>query len=209
MNKEKKIIIIGIVATILALVIAGLIFYLIYNNSNTSNEESNNNNLSENIDTDTNTNNDTINNENNNNTTVSNPNNDNTDTSPSNNDSEKTVTVYLFRGNSCPHCEHAMEFLESIANDYGYLEIISYEVWYNSENQKLMEEVSSELGIDVSTSVPLIVIGTEYARRGYSDGMNDGIIREIKSSYQSSNYEDIVEKVLEENDLNVTAETIN
>ena len=208
MNKEKKIIIIGIVATILALVIAGLIFYLIYNNSNTSNEE-NNNNLSENIDTSTNTNNDTINNENNNNTTVSNPNNDDTDTPTSNNDSEKKVTVYLFRGNGCPHCEHAMEFLESIADDYGYLEIISYEVWYNSENQKLMEEVSSELGIEVSTSVPLIVIGTEYARRGYSDGMEDGIIREIESSYQSSDYEDVVEKVLEENDLNVTAEIIN
>ena len=208
MNKEKKIIIIGIVATILALVIAGLIFYLIYNNSNTSNEE-NNNNLSENIDTSTNTNNDTINNENNNNTTISNPNNDDTDTPTSNNDSEKTVTVYLFRGNGCPHCEHAMEFLESIADDYGYLEIISYEVWYNSENQKLMEEVSNELGIEVSTSVPLIVIGTEYARRGYSDGMEDGIIREIESSYQSSDYEDVVEKVLEENDLNVTAEIIN
>ena len=208
MNKEKKIIIIGIVATILALVIAGLIFYLIYNNSNTSNEK-NNNNLSENIDTSTNTNNDTINNENNNNTTVSNPNNDDTDTPTSNNDSEKKVTVYLFRGNGCPHCEHAMEFLESIADDYGYLEIISYEVWYNSENQKLMEEVSSELGIEVSTSVPLIVIGTEYARRGYSDGMEDGIIREIESSYQSSDYEDVVEKVLEENDLNVTAEIIN
>ena len=102
-----------------------------------------------------------------------------------------------------------MEFLESIADDYGYLEIISYEVWYNSENQKLMEEVSSELGIEVSTSVPLIVIGTEYARRGYSDGMEDGIIREIESSYQSSDYEDVVEKVLEENDLNVTAEIIN
>ena len=208
MNKEKKIIIIGIVATILALVIAGLIFYLIYNNSNTSIEE-NNNNLSENIDTSTNTNNDTINNENNNNTTISNPNNDDTDTPTSNNDSEKTVTVYLFRGNGCPHCEHAMEFLESIADDYGYLEIISYEVWYNSENQKLMEEVSNELGIEVSTSVPLIVIGTEYARRGYSDGMEDGIIREIESSYQSSDYEDVVEKVLEENDLNVTAEIIN
>lgn len=208
MNKEKKIIIIGIVATILALVIAGLIFYLIYNNSNTSNEK-NNNNLSENIDTSANTNNDTINNENNNNTTVSNPNNDDTDTPTSNNDSEKKVTVYLFRGNGCPHCEHAMEFLESIADDYGYLEIISYEVWYNSENQKLMEEVSSELGIEVSTSVPLIVIGTEYARRGYSDGMEDGIIREIESSYQSSDYEDVVEKVLEENDLNVTAEIIN
>lgn len=208
MNKEKKIIIIGIVATILALVIAGLIFYLIYNNSNTSNEK-NNNNLSENIDTSTNTNNDTINNENNNNTTISNPNSDDTDTPTSNNDSEKTVAVYLFRGNGCPHCEHAMEFLESIADDYGYLEIISYEVWYNSENQKLMEEVSSELGIKVSTSVPLIVIGTEYARRGYSDGMEDGIIREIESSYQSSDYEDVVEKVLEENDLNVTAEIIN
>lgn len=206
MNKEKKIIIIGVLATILTLIIAGFIFYLIYNNSKTSNEESNPN-LSENIDTNTNTNNNTINNENDNN--ISNPNSDNVDTSTSNNDAKKTVTVYLFRGKGCPHCEHAKEFLESIASDYGYLEIISYEVWNNMENQKLMEEVSNELGIEVSTSVPLIVIGTEYARRGYSDGMSDGIIREIESSYQSSDYEDVVKKVLENNNFNVNAEIIN
>ena len=207
MNKEKTTIIIGIVATILALVIAGFIFYLIYNHSNSSKEE-NNNNLSENINSNTNPNSDNVSNENNSNTTISNPN-SGSDTPTSSNDSEKTVTVYLFHGNGCPHCEHAMEFLESIANDYGYLEIISYEVWYNEENQKLMEEVSNELGIEVSTSVPLIVIGTEYARRGYSDGMNDGIKREIESSYQNENYEDIVKKVLESNNLNVTAEIIN
>lgn len=205
MNKEKITIIIGVMATLLALVVAGFIFYLIYNHNNSSKDD----NLSENIDTNANINNDAIDNENNNNTLPSNPNKDDIDTPTSNNDSKKTVTVYLFRGNGCPHCEHAMEFLESIANDYGYLEIIAYEVWRNSENQKLMEEVSSELGIEVSTSVPLIVIGTEYARRGYSDGMSDGIIREIESSYQNENYEDIVKKVLENNNLNVTAEIIN
>ena len=138
MNKEKNIIIIGVLATILTLVIAGFIFYLIYNNSKPSNEESNSN-LSENIDTSTNTNNNTINNENDNN--VSNPNSDNVNTPTSNNDAEKTVTVYLFRGKGCPHCEHAKEFLESIASEYDYLQIISYEVLNNMEHQKLMEEV--------------------------------------------------------------------
>ena len=209
MNKEKKTMIIGALLTILALLIAGLIFFFIYNNEQSSQDSNNNTNLNE-------TNNNENNNLNsNNNTNNFNSNSDinNTDNSnnntPVNSDTKNTVTIYLFRGNGCPHCEHAMEFLESIADDYPYLEIISYEVWYNKENQELLEAVSNELGIEFSTSVPFIIIGNEYQKRGFSDGMEDGIIKEIESSYQNENYEDIVKKVLENNNLNVTAEIIN
>ncbi len=205
MSKEKKIIIIGIIATILTLIIAGLIFYLIYNNT----KEENNNNLNENVDTSTNVDDNTINNKNDNNTSVSNPSDNEIDTPTSGNNTEKTVTVYLFRGKGCPHCEHAIEFLESIIDDYSYLNVVSYEVWYNEENDKLMEEVANELGVEASSSVPFIVIGNEYARRGFSDGMTDGIIKEIENSYQNENYEDIVKKVLENNNFNIVSETIN
>lgn len=197
MNQEKKIIIIGISATILTLIIVGLIFFLIYNHTT-----NNNNKINEN------TNNLNSNYNENNNLTNDNVANENLETIPSNDNTEKKVTVYLFRGQGCHFCENAIEFLESIANKYPYLEIKSFEVWKNTSNKELMTKVSEELDLEISSSVPLIIIGNEYARRGYADGMNEGILSAIKSAYENNNYEDIIQKVIENNSLNVNGEII-
>lgn len=205
MNKERKIILIGILATLLVLAIAILIFYLIYssgkeNTDTQANNNNNNSNITTNNNDDTEQTTPTNNNE-------ANPN----DSTPSNNEAseEKRVTVYLFRGEGCPHCEHAIEFFQSIIDDYPYLDIISYEVWDNKNNEELMNAVSEELGIEVSISVPLIVIGNNYARRGFSDNTGNLIIQEIENAYQNDNYEDVVEKILDNNNFNVTDEIIN
>ena len=121
---------------------------------------------------------------------------------------EKIVTIYLFRGEGCPHCEHAMEFFKTLNQDYPYLRVIAYEVWYNEENRKLMEAVSNELGLEISTSVPLIIIGSDYNLRGYGEARNEDILQEITSAYQNENYEDIIEPILESNSWNVTPEEI-
>ena len=209
MTKEKKTILIGMSITILLLALAILIFYFIYNNSKENNNDNTNNNLiNENI--------------NNNNEEIEKPVENNETSTPQENSSnqteeetvstpsedEKIVTIYLFRGDGCPHCEHAMEFFKTLNTEYPYLRIISYEVWYNEENRKLMEEVSTELGIEVSTSVPLIIIGNDYNLRGYGEARNDEILEQVEKSYQSDTYEDIVEKVLENSSLNVTSEEI-
>ena len=214
MDKEKKIILIGIASTLLVVLIAFLIIYLIYqnkdNNSNVSNTdtnvnsnvEENNSNTENNIDTENNTD-DEQNHESELET------NEKTDVDSTIEEDTKTVTLYLFRGRGCHFCENAIEFLESIADDYNYLDIKTYEIWYNDENNKLMEEVSNELGIEVSDSVPFIVIGTEFARRGFSENMEDSIRRAIESAHESENYEDVINNVLEANNLNVEEETIN
>lgn len=36
---------------------------------------------------------------------------------------EKIVTLYLFRGEGCPHCEHALEYFYTIKSKYNYLNI--------------------------------------------------------------------------------------
>ena len=206
MNKEKKTIIIGISITMLILLLAFLILFLIYKVEDKDNKNNNSNSTirnEENLNNNINTNDDT-----NQSTSTKNENESNPST-PINNNTEKTVTVYLFRGNGCPHCENAIKFLESIANDYSYLKIISYEVWNNKENQELMEEVSKELGIEFTTSVPFIVIGNTYAKKGFADGMSDGIIKEIESSYENKDYIDVIEKVLDSNNINVSPEKIN
>ena len=122
----------------------------------------------------------------------------------------KKVTLYLFRGSGCPHCEEAIEFLESIIDDYPYLEVQTLEVWHNKNNKELMDAVSENLDIEVSSSVPLIIIGDEYARRGFADGMENTIKNQIEKAYQSALYKDIVAEVLENNpDIQIHTEILS
>ena len=214
MTNEKKTILIGTLITIFLLALAILIFYLIYN-SNKDNNTVNNNTINENNNASENNQEESAtaekdpieNNENaNDDQTSSNETED--ETNKENNEEEKTVTIYLFRGEGCPHCEHAMEFFKTLNTEYPYLKVISYEVWENVENRKLMEEVSTKLGIEVSITVPLIIIGNDYNLRGYGETKNEEIRNQIEESYQNNNYEDIVEKVLENSSYNVTSEEI-
>ena len=214
MTNEKKTILIGTLITIFLLALAILIFYLIYNsnkdnntvNNNTINE---NNNASENNQEESTTaEKDPIENNENANDDQTSSNETEDQTNKENNEEEKTVTIYLFRGEGCPHCEHAMEFFKTLNTEYPYLKVISYEVWENVENRKLMEEVSTKLGIEVSITVPLIIIGNDYNLRGYGETKNEEIRNQIEESYQNNNYEDIVEKVLENSSYNVTSEEI-
>ena len=200
MKKETKTIIIGTVITLLVLVLAILIFYFIAKDTpETLGNSENNNNTVENNNTEESNNTD------NNGTPNDSALNNNSSTSTS----ENTVTVYLFRGEGCHFCENAIEFFEGITEDYSYLDVKAYEVWRNTENRELMDAVANELGIEVSASVPLIIVGDEYAERGFSERRGEMIIEEIENAHNNESYIDVIEKVLNENDFNVTVEEIN
>ena len=107
---------------------------------------------------------------------------------------KEKINVYLFWGDGCPHCERAKEFFNSMDEDYAkYYNLVEYEVWYNEENNELMKEVASFLGISVK-GVPFIVIGDKYFS-GYSSSRDEEIKDIIMSEYESKDYVDIIEKV--------------
>ncbi len=197
MKKETKIIIGGIIITLLILVLTFFIFYFIYNHKSQEDKQViSNQDYSTNID---------------NNSSSENLNNDSnqSEKDPANTE-EKQITVYLFRGEGCHFCENAIEFLKSIMNNYSYLEIKTYEVWKNQENEELMHLVSQKLNIEIKNSVPLIIIGNNYAKRGFADGMKEGIKKEIETSYQNAEYQDIIKQILKENpNLKVEEELLN
>ncbi len=197
MKKETKIIIGGIIITLLILVLTFFIFYFIYNHKSQEDKQViSNQDYSTNID---------------NNSSSENLNNDSnqSEKDPANTE-EKQITVYLFRGEGCHFCENAIEFLKSIMNYYSYLEIKTYEVWKNQENEELMHLVSQKLNIEIKNSVPLIIIGNNYAKRGFADGMKEGIKKEIETSYQNAEYQDIIKQILKENpNLKVEEELLN
>lgn len=179
MKSEGKIILIGASITLVTLILAIFFFYFFATNA----EENN----------------------------VFNESNSNSSTNDIENEvsTNKKITLYLFRGSGCPHCEEAMEFLKSILDEYPYLEVQTIEVWHNKNNKELMDAVSKNLDIEVSSSVPFIVIGDEYAKRGFADGMENTLKKQIEKAYQSADYKDVVKETLENNsDIRVNVEIL-
>ena len=95
----------------------------------------------------------------------------------------KEVKVYLFRGEGCPHCEEAIEWFDSIEAKYGdKFQLISYETWYNEDNQKLLDQVGNTLKQEIS-GVPFIIIGQQNWS-GFSSNMESAILAEIEAEYK-------------------------
>lgn len=95
------------------------------------------------------------------------------------------INVYLFRGETCPHCEEAIEFFKSIEEDYGkYFNLVTYEVWYNAENSQKMSDIIDYMGIDVK-GIPFILIGEDYYEgfdSDWADEIKDKIVKEYNRS---------------------------
>lgn len=71
----------------------------------------------------------------------------------------KEVNVYMFYGNTCPHCEEALKYLNSIKDKYD-LNIYKYEVFDNQDNRNLMSEISGYLDYNAK-GVPFAIINNE------------------------------------------------
>lgn len=105
---------------------------------------------------------------------------------------EEKVKLYLFYGDGCGHCASEKEFLDSIDDKYPNLEIIKYEVWYNDENSKLLDEVEEKLHIKRS-GVPTTIIGEEVMV-GFNYATGSKIERAI-NYYLENEYVDVVEQI--------------
>ena len=102
---------------------------------------------------------------------------------------KEKVNLYFFRGEGCPHCAEEERYLKKI-KDNPNVNVIEYEVWYNSENEQFMNKVKEEMGID-KTGVPLTIIGNTYFM-GYSHTTDKVISRAI--DYYSNN-DDYIDQV--------------
>lgn len=116
-------------------------------------------------------------------------------------DKDNKVNVYLFRGEGCPHCKEAESFFSSLDKDEEYskyYKLVKYEVWYNEDNAKLMNDVAKKLNTEAS-GVPFIVIGNKYYS-GYASSMDSELKEAIKSAYENDSYKDVVKSVIEKTD---------
>lgn len=107
----------------------------------------------------------------------------------------EVINIHLFYGNGCPHCAHEKEFLEEYLKDRDDVKLYKYEVWYDSDNQKLLSEVQEKLN-NKQSGVPYTVIGDKVII-GYSEGVTDVNIKKYIDNYKNdiSSYRDYVGEI--------------
>lgn len=204
MKDTTKTIIIGTVITLLVLFITLFILY-----KTSDKKEASNNRLTESLNTNTNLNNNSIpvssetENDNNNDT------NTDKEQEPSSiiddNEANNKVILYMFHGITCPHCVNAINKIKEERNTtFKNVEIRTFEVWKNKDNNKLYQKVNEKLNVNVN-SVPYFIIG-EFNKVGFNA---DTLLKEYKNALNNKKYQDIVAEVIKENsDLNPVYETI-
>jgi len=86
---------------------------------------------------------------------------------------DKTIIIYLFWTQGCPHCAHEKEFLARLHRADPYIKIVALELSGNPGNRELFQKVGKALNADIS-SVPFTVIGTQYVL-GWQDESTTGL----------------------------------
>ena len=121
-------------------------------------------------------------------------------------DHEK-INVYIFRGSGCSHCYDALNFLFGLNGEYDdYINVVTYEVWYNSNNSTLAKAVASKLG-DEMGGVPYIVVG-EKSFAGFGSSTGTEILETAFDYYQSKKYKDVVASVIKSGNYNEESQTL-
>ena len=109
-------------------------------------------------------------------------------------ETDDQIPIYLFHGRGCTYCKNFLNFLNDNIDEYGkYFKVVGYEVWYNTENADLMDEVADFLG-ESSNGVPFIVIGDQVFT-GYSSSWDEQILSAITNLYNSEDRYDVFEEM--------------
>ena len=104
------------------------------------------------------------------------------------------LTLYVFKGDGCPHCKAEMDYLDTIKDKYTNLEVKEYEVWYDDDNASLLTKVESYFNIKRS-GVPTTIIGNTVIQ-GYQNESSTGKkIERAINFYEENDYKDIVKEI--------------
>lgn len=104
------------------------------------------------------------------------------------------VNAYFFYSINCPHCANESVFLNKMINKYSNLRVYPYEIYYNRDNSKKMQEVAKYLDTEVF-GVPFLVIGDSHFV-GFSEEYSPVEIEAEIKRYSLIKYEDEVAKIL-------------
>ena len=100
------------------------------------------------------------------------------------NPNKDAITIYLFRGKGCGYCRAFLEFMNGITEEYGkYFNMVTYEVWNDTDNAALLDEVSNYLD-NPAGGVPYVIIGDKVFP-GYASSYDEDIKEAITTLYKT------------------------
>ena len=96
--------------------------------------------------------------------------------SPTSHPIQKSIVIYFFWGQGCPHCAEEKIFLSEISKKFPVI-IRDFEVWYNKDNASLLNKMAKSYKSKTS-GVPVTFIG-EHAFIGFSNTSGEDIEKTI------------------------------
>ena len=120
----------------------------------------------------------------------------------------KVLNMYLFYGESCPHCKEMHEYLDEYLDGKDNIKLYEYEIYNNKDNANKLRDIVDILDTDES-GIPFLIIGNNVIT-GYAKNVTDERIRNTINYYQNRRFKDevgiylgVVEDDLEEYDEKV------
>ena len=104
---------------------------------------------------------------------------------------EEKLQLHFFYGDGCPHCAKEEKFLDKLKEEFPQININYYEVWYQSDNAKLLKQVGQELNVKTS-GVPLLVVGDKPFIGFHAEETTGQQIRQTVLTYLNNPCPDIV-----------------
>lgn len=102
----------------------------------------------------------------------------------------KTLNLYLFYGEGCPHCKNMHNYLDEYLEDKDDIKLYEYEIYKNVDNANKLRDIMNML--DVSEGgVPFLIIGNNVIS-GFVDNITDERIRNTINFYKNQRFKDEV-----------------
>ena len=94
------------------------------------------------------------------------------------------IIVYVFRGEGCPYCHAAMNFLTELKKYYPQIVVRDYEIYYNEENRIYLRQMAAHYGMEAG-GVPVIFIGDKHWV-GFAESVAVQIEAAVKSCLETT-----------------------
>ena len=92
-------------------------------------------------------------------------------------DPQKQDVFYFFYSDSCPHCHHAMPFIDSLEKEYPDIKFKRLEVSNDEVNFALFNKKMEKLQIK-NAGVPLFIFNDKYVV-GFKEGKSEKKIKKL------------------------------
>lgn len=102
----------------------------------------------------------------------------------------KVLNMYLFYGESCPHCKEMHEYLDEYLDGKENIKLYEYEIYKNKDNANKLRDIIDILDTNES-GLPFLIIGNNVIT-GYAKNVTDERIRNTVNYYQNRRFKDEV-----------------